>query len=148
MSKPRYRAVQHGGSADDVEAAFYEALQTSDIEQMMACWADEDDIVCVLPGNPRLVGATAIRSGFTNLFAGGTVYARPERLRKVESLGSAVHNVLERVDLVTNESTRQVWLVATNVYFKTAQGWRLVAHHASSGQNEAAEATQSGQVLH
>lgn len=38
--------------------------------------------------------------------------------------------------------------VATNVYFKTAQGWRLVAHHASPGRSEVAEVSQPAQLLH
>ena len=148
MPKSRYRAAQHGGSADDVEAAFYEALQAGDIEQLMACWADEYDIVCVHPGGPRLVGAAAIRAAFEAMFANGAVRAHPERLRKVESLGAALHNVLERVDLVTAEGTQHAWVVATNVYFKTAQGWRLVAHHASPGRSEVAEVSQPAQLLH
>ena len=61
MSTPSYRAAQLGGTADEVEAAFYEALQRGDLEQLMACWADEDDIFCVHPGGPRQVGAPAIR---------------------------------------------------------------------------------------
>ena len=28
---------------------------------------------------------------------------------------------------------RNAWVLATNVYHKTAQGWRMVAHHASPG---------------
>ena len=148
MPKSRYRAAQHGGSADDVEAAFYEALQAGDIEQLMACWADEDEIVCVHPGGPRLVGAAAIRAAFEAMFANGAVRAHPERLRKVESLGAALHNVLERVDLVTAEGTQHAWVVATNVYFKTAHGWRLVAHHASPGRSEVAEVSQPAQLLH
>ena len=148
MPKSRYRAAQHGGSADDVEAAFYEALQAGDIEQLMACWADEDEIVCVHPGGPRLVGAAAIRAAFEAMFANGAVRVHPERLRKVESLGAALHNVLERVDLVTAEGTQHAWVVATNVYFKTAQGWRLVAHHASPGRSEVAEVSQPAQLLH
>ena len=148
MPKSRYRAAQHGGSADDIEAAFCEAVQAGDIEQLMACWADEDDIVCVHPGGPRLVGAAAIRAAFEAMFANGAVRAHPERLRKVESLGAALHNVLERVDLVTAEGTQHAWVVATNVYFKTAQGWRLVAHHASPGRSEVAEVSQPAQLLH
>ncbi|WP_442786621.1 nuclear transport factor 2 family protein [Hydrogenophaga sp. NFH-34] len=35
---------------DEVEHAFYEALQHGDLERVMACWADEDDVVCVHPG--------------------------------------------------------------------------------------------------
>lgn len=148
MPKSRYRAAQHGGSADDIEAAFYDALQAGDIDQLMACWADEDDIVCVHPGGPRLVGAAAIRAAFEGMFANGAVHAYPERLRKVEALGAAIHNVLERVDLVTAEGTQRAWVVATNVYFKTAQGWRLVAHHASPGRSEVAEVSQPAQLLH
>lgn len=148
MPRTRYHAAQFGGSADEVEVAFYEALQQGDLEQLMACWADEDDIVCVHPGGPRLVGAAAIRAAFEAMFANGAVRAHPERLRKVESLGAALHNVLERVDLVTAEGTQHAWVVATNVYFKTAQGWRLVAHHASPGRSEVAEVSQPAQLLH
>ena len=148
MSQSRYTTAQLGGTADEVEAAFYEALQRGDIELLMACWAEEDDIVCVHPGGPRLVGAAAIRAAFEAMFANGAVRAHPERLRKVESLGAALHNVLERVDLVTAEGTQHAWVVATNVYFKTAQGWRLVAHHASPGRSEVAEVSQPAQLLH
>jgi len=95
-----------------------------------------------------LVGAAAIRAAFEAMFANGAVRAHPERLRKVESLGAALHNVLERVDLVTAEGTQHAWVVATNVYFKTAQGWRLVAHHASPGRSEVAEVSQPAQLLH
>lgn len=148
MPKSRYRAAQHGGSADDVEAAFYEALQAGDIEQLMACWADEDEIVCVHPGGPRLVGAAAIRQAFEQMFSVGAIHATPERLRRIEALGAAVHNVLERVDQQTAEGLRRAWVVATNVYLKTAHGWRLVAHHASPGRSEVAEVTQHAQLLH
>ena len=148
MTKAKLRAATVGGTADEIEAAFYEALQKGDIELLMACWAEEDDIVCVHPGGPRLVGAAAIRAAFEAMFANGAVRAHPERLRKVESLGAALHNVLERVDLVTAEGTQHAWVVATNVYFKTAQGWRLVAHHASPGRSEVAEGSQPAQLLH
>ena len=148
MPKSRYRAAQIGGSADEVETAFYEALHNADLEQLMACWADEDEIVCVHPGGPRLVGAQAIRGAFEAMFAQGSIRATPERVRRIEALGAAVHNVLERVELVTAEGTQRAWVVATNVYLKTAQGWRLAAHHASPGRAEVAEVTQHGQLLH
>ena len=59
-----------------------------------------------------------------------------------------MHNVLERVDQDTAEGVRRAWVVATNVYLKTPQGWRLVAHHASPGRSEVAEVTQPAQLLH
>jgi ketosteroid isomerase-like protein len=133
MSKAKLQAATVGGTADDVETAFYEALQGGDIERLMACWADEDEIVCVHPGGPRVVGGQAIRAAFEAMFSNGTIQARPQRVRKVESLASSVHNVLERIDILTPDGPRQAWVVATNVYHKTPQGWRLVAHHASPG---------------
>jgi len=57
MPKDKLRAAALGGSADDVEMAFYEAMQNGDIERLMACWSDEEDIVCVHPGGPRVLGA-------------------------------------------------------------------------------------------
>ena len=33
------------GTADDIEAAFYDALLHGDVPRLMECWADEDDIV-------------------------------------------------------------------------------------------------------
>jgi ketosteroid isomerase-like protein len=149
MPKARLQAAAVGGTADDIEAAFYEALQNADITQLMACWADEDEVVCVHPGGPRLIGGGAIRAAFEAMFANGSIQARPERLHKVESLASSVHNVLEHVEVLTTDGPRHACVIATNVYHKTPQGWRLVAHHASPGTaSEAAEAGAAPQVLH
>lgn len=149
MPSAKHQAATVGGSADDVEAAFYEALQAGDIEKLMACWADEDEIVCVHPGGPRMVGAGAIRAAFESMFANGSIRATPDRVRKIESLASAVHNVLERIEVMTPEGPRQAFVIATNVYHKTAQGWRMVAHHASPGTpREMQEVSEAPQVLH
>jgi ketosteroid isomerase-like protein len=139
-----------GGTPDEVEAAFYEALQRGDIDQLMACWADEDEIACIHPGGARLCGAGAIRAAFEAMFAhGGAVHVRPEHIRRVDSLASAVHHVLEKVDILTPEGPGSAHVIATNVYHKTAQGWRLVVHHASPGTPEdASSSLQSPQVLH
>ena len=148
MPKPSYRAAQLGGTADEVEAAFYEALQRGELEQVMACWADEDDIFCVHPGGPRLVGAAAIRASFESMLSEGGVRVFPKRQQRIVTLSAAVHSVLERIEVTTADGTRHTWVAATNVYLKTAQGWRLVAHHASLGRAEATETATTGQLLH
>jgi ketosteroid isomerase-like protein len=149
MRKSKIQAANLDGNADDVEAAFYDALQTGDIEKLMACWADEDDIVCIHPGGPRVVGAMAIRATFDSMFSSGSIRAWPEQARKTQGLASAVHNVLERVEVLTPEGAGHAWVIATNVYHKTAQGWRMVAHHASPGtSNEIQEVSGTPAVLH
>ena len=150
MPKPPAPESVLGGSPDEVEATFYEAMQKGDIEQLMSCWADEDDIVCIHPGGARIVGAGAIRAAFDTLFTqGGSISIRPDGIRRVDSMASAVHSVLERVEVMSEEGPVQAYVLATNVYHKTPRGWRLVMHHASPGtQEEAHEIQQFHQVLH
>jgi SnoaL-like domain len=39
--------------------------------------------------------------------------------------------------------------LATNVYHRTSQGWRMVAHHASPGtQNQGLEVNETPPILH
>ncbi|MBA4261190.1 MAG: DUF4440 domain-containing protein [Comamonadaceae bacterium] len=147
MRKPKPKLPP--GSPDDTEHAFYEALQQADIERLMACWADEDDIVCVHPGGPRLVGHAAVRAAFEALFANGSVKAFPEKLRRLDAGGCSVHSVVERVEMMGNDGPQQAWVLATNVYSKTAQGWRMVAHHASPGSRaEPPDVMTAPPVLH
>ncbi len=151
MTKAKLRAATVGGSADDIETAFYEALHHADITALMACWADEDDIVCIHPGGIRLIGSSAIRQSFETLFANGSLNLSLESVHKVESLTSAMHNLIERVFVMTNEGQREALVHVTNVYQRTAQGWRMVAHHASPGilaPSSAQAAPATGQVLH
>ena len=137
------------GSPDDTEAQFYEALQRGDIDRLMAVWSDDDEIVCVHPGGPRLVGPAAIRAAFESMFSNGAINAHPEKVRRMQGHANAVHSVLERIQVMTQNGPQSAWVIATNVYLKTAQGWRLVLHHASPGtQADLHELTESPSVLH
>ena len=137
-------------SPDDIEQQFYEALQHADIERLMAVWSDDEEVVCVLPGGPRLVGTGAIRAAFEEVFGHGAVNAQPHKVRRLQTHACSVHSVLVQVRIETLEGAQQAWVIATNVFVKGAQGWRLVAHHASPGAvsevQEMVEAASS--VLH
>jgi ketosteroid isomerase-like protein len=148
MARPKPQAATLA-SPDDIETQFYEALQQGDLEKLMAVWADDDEIACVHPGGPRMIGAAAIRASFEGMFANGRIDAHPEKIRRVVTHTSAVHNLLERIQVMTDEGPRWGWVIATNVYVKAAQGWRMVAHHASPGTpSEMQEATEPASVLH
>ena len=136
-------------SSDDAERQFYETLQRGDIDRLMAVWSDDDEVVCVHPGGPRVIGVLAIRAAFEAMFANGVIDAHPEKVHKVTTPTSAVHSVLERVQVMTEDGPHSVWVAATNVYHHTAQGWRLVAHHASPGTpSEIQEVSDTPSVLH
>ena len=124
-------AATLAGSADEVEAAFHEAIERGDIDRLMALWADDDEIVCLHPGGGRAVGAAAIRAVFEAAFAAGGVAVRPEQVRRIVHLGSALHHFVVRLAVPTPQGAQPAWLQVSNLYLKTAQGWRLAAHHAS-----------------
>ena len=151
MPRPKLHSLTFGGSVDELEAAFYEALQQGDLDQLMACWADEDHISCVHPGGPRLIGQAAIRQAFAALFEGGAkLQIGVLDVQRIDALSSAVHSVVERVQVQTERGPASVVIVATNVYHRTAQGWRMMAHHASPGsaQDLPLGEAGSGQLLH
>ena len=54
MGKPRTPSIYT--SPQDAALAFYQAFEAKDVEAMMSTWADDEEIVCVHPGGPRLVG--------------------------------------------------------------------------------------------
>jgi ketosteroid isomerase-like protein len=147
MARPKATAPL--GSPDEIEQQFYEALQRGDIERLMATWADDEEISCVHPGGPRLVGAGAIRAAFESIFANGAVNAHPEKVRRLQTHNCSVHSVLEHIRLMSADGPQSAWVVATNVYLLTAQGWRLVAHHASPGTpREVQDIVEAASVLH
>jgi ketosteroid isomerase-like protein len=121
-------ARQQAGSAAEVEAAFYDALNRADIEALMALWADDDDIFCIHPGGQRLHGHAAIQASWEAILEQGGLQIRPSQLYESRNLMSAVHTVIEGVTAGTTEPAH---LVATNVYMKTPHGWRIVMHHVS-----------------
>lgn len=150
MPKTRKHAALHSSKPDELEAVFYDALQTGNLDRLMSCWSDEDDVICVHPGGPRIVGVAAIRAAFELMFAdGGTINVHPEHVRRIDAIASAVHSVLEKVEILTPDGPAQAYVLATNVYQKTPQGWRMVVHHASPGTaGEPQEIHDAPQVLH
>ena len=144
---PSATAAGSDNTADTVEAAFYEAMQLARLDQLMACWDTETDVACIHPGGPRLMGLQAIRESFAMLFANGSVQAHPRHVRRVGGTAGSdmsVHNVLERVEVMTPQGPRQAYVIATNIFRRTSSGWRMVMQHASPGALDAQPTPMSG----
>ena len=118
-------------SPQDAEAAFYEALENCDIEAMMTVWAEDEEVVCVHPGGPRLVGYATIREAWQNVFANGTrLRVRLSQQTTVSTPFAMISMLLEHIATADNENLNAP-VAATNIYVRGALGWRMVAHHAS-----------------
>ena len=145
-------------TAQDAENAFYEALESRDLDAMMAVWAEDEEILCVHPLGPRLTGQDQVRESWAKIFAGEAA-ARVHVSHQVAISGMmiAVHNVQENFTLEGENRSQQVAdsrpapIVATNIYLRTGAGWRMIVHHASPAPGEAEppkRATGSPKILH
>jgi uncharacterized protein (TIGR02246 family) len=135
-------------TAQDAEAAFYEALERADLELMMAVWSEDEDIVCVHPGGTRLAGQDQVRASWRQILSGGT-RARVHVSQQVTIAGPmvAVHSVQENFS-VPGETRPMSTVVATNVYLRTAAGWRMIVHHGSPAPGAAESPRDVPKILH
>lgn len=118
-------------TAQDAEAAFYEALEQCDTDAMMAVWAEDEDVTCIHPGGPRLVGYATIREAWRSIFSNGMrLKLRLSQTTSVSTPFAVITTVLEHFSTPNDQSVAAP-IVATNVYVRGAAGWRMVAHHAS-----------------
>lgn len=136
-------------SADDVEHAFYDAIARADLEGLMALWADDEEIACIHPGAPRLQGHAAIRESWELIFERGPVHIQPRHLHVTHNMMCSVHSVVEEVKRPDDPDWQEAHILATNVFLKTPQGWRIVLHHASIAPGRPAEeALAAAGILH
>ncbi len=121
--------------ADDVEEAnarFYRAFEALDVRQMDHVWAHGEHVRCVHPGWPLLCGWDAVRASWERIFE------NTEEMRFTLG-GVSVHvggdlawvtcteNILSEVDGRVSVTA----ILATNLFERDDEGWRLVHHHAS-----------------
>jgi ketosteroid isomerase-like protein len=111
---------------------FYHALETLDLQAMDHLWLHEGWVHCVHPGWEALFGWDAVRESWAQIFA-RTQWMRvtPTGVH-VQSFGEL--GLVSCTENITAQSQADVGLAvaqATNLFRKSAQGWRMIHHHAS-----------------
>lgn len=119
----------------DAEAAFYEALERADLEAMMEVWSEDEEVSCIHPGGPRLTGFAQVRENWAQMFKSGQrlqVHLSDQVI--VSGLMFAVHSLHENILVPGAQGEggggRRI-VVATNVYLRSGNGWRMLLHHGS-----------------
>ena len=132
----------------DAEQAFYLAFEHADLVEMMAVWAEEDDIACVHPGGGRHSGVVEVRESWRQIFSQGPrLRFRLTGNRVFSGRMMSVHSVYERVS-VTGDPRPTNPVLSTNIYVLTERGWRMLVHHASPLAPEAAPSETPPSILH
>jgi ketosteroid isomerase-like protein len=135
---------------DDAEQAFYEALRSGNADAVMEIWSEDEEIVCVHPSGPRNVGPAPVRASFEQILEKGGLQITANHIQVARNPLCAVHNVLEQILVESKPALRFAFVLATNVYLKEADGWRLVLHHASPaiGHDDMTESGTRSHRLH
>ncbi len=145
LKKPIYTTPQ------DTENAFYEAIRRADLDAFMSVWAEDEEILCILPNSPRFSGYNHIREAWRRIFNSGHRFSIEVSQRLVmPSMLVTVHNVMEIICMFDDASEKTQGKVtpvlATNVYIRSAAGWRLLVHHSSL--TAPSQGSESNQTLH
>lgn len=125
--------------ADDVaaaNAAFYAAIESGDVSRIEALWDDADDVACVHPGWPPLRGRSRVARSWAVIMA-NTAYLQyfPTDVNVAVAGDVAIvgceHSLLARLTDTEGGLGETARVVATNVFRRRGDDWRLWAHHAS-----------------
>jgi ketosteroid isomerase-like protein len=126
---------------DAVTAAnqeLYEAFEVADLDRMAAVWDDADDVRCIHPGWPALVGKPRVMRSWTVLMA-NTGYIQFFLTNVSAAVDGDVAVVTCEENILTGEGEGSGLeglrgsqkVLATNVFRRRTDGWRLWLHHAS-----------------
>jgi ketosteroid isomerase-like protein len=131
----------------ETEAFFYQALEQRDLGEIMAAWAEDDDIVCIHPMGPALEGLASVRDSWSVICDSGQELSfEIDSIHYSESADIAVHIVREQI-VMAGEPPKEATMLVTNVYRHTENGWRMISHHASPGSTDES-APEEPIVLH
>ncbi len=131
---------------EDLEQHFYTAIARHDIEALMACWAEDEEIVCIHPTGQQLIGHQAIRASWLAVFTATHFQIAITPVSQWQGMMVATHHQLEML-LVGDEQTPHGPLHVTHTFVRNEHGWRLVCRHASANasDDEAEAMTQQSQ---
>lgn len=124
---------------DAVTAAnqeLYAAFEEADLDRMQAVWDEADDVCCVHPGWPLIVGRARVMRSWSVLMA-NTSYIQFFLTGVTASVDgdTAVvvceENILTGLDDASEGLGGSQRVVATNVFRRREGAWRLWLHHAS-----------------
>ena len=120
-------------AVEAANTAFYAAFEQADVDAMARVWDDEqpDALTCVHPGWPPLRGRSTVLRSWSAVMA-TTDYIQfflTDVSVAVEG-DTAVVTCTENVLTAVSEDGGSGAAVATNVFRRRADGWRLQTHHA------------------
>ena len=116
--------------------AFYLAFRGRDSKAMDDIWARREPITCIHPGWHPLTGRDAVMESWRSILANP---ASPE----IRCVGAEAHVVEDAAYVLCYESMPQGSLVATNIFVREGNAWRMIHHQSGPSPAPPRSATSS-----
>jgi ketosteroid isomerase-like protein len=111
---------------------FYRAFESLDIKQMDQVWAQEDPVYCVHPGWDLRSGWPAVRDSWIQIFNYALSMQFAITAIKVNIEGDCAWvTCMENITSMMDGSPQRSRVLATNIFKRQGEQWRLVHHHGS-----------------
>ena len=123
-------------AVEEVNGEFYGSFERGDIDSMTRIWLDDRETLCVHPGTTPIRGAGAITRSWALIMANATYIQFFLTDVEISVQGDTAYvtcteNVLTADAHTADTSFIGARAVATNVFVRQADTWRLWIHHAS-----------------
>ncbi len=117
--------------------AFYRAFADRDLPAMDKLWSQRDSIACIHPGWSPLYGREQVMASWRGILSNPRSPAVASRRAQAFMQGDSAF-------VVCFEEVDGAFLIATNVFMREADGWKLTHHQAGpvptpEGDDEIAE---------
>ncbi len=109
--------------------AFYDAFEARDLDAMSDVWEHSDRVSCTHPGWRMLHGWGAVSGSWFALFGGQSPLQFILTDEVVEVVGDLAWVTLDE-NLISADGGGTV--AALNLFVRSGESWRLVAHHGSA----------------
>ncbi|GAA2373915.1 nuclear transport factor 2 family protein [Nonomuraea africana] len=140
---------------ETINQSFYTAIEDADLDKMTEIWAEDTadgQVTCVHPGWSMLAGRGEVLRSWALIMANTTYIQFVLTDVRTTVLGDlAVLTCVENILTAGEEGEASFAagkVVASNVYVRSGQGWRLWMHHGSpvlqSDDDEEEEADLDG----
>jgi len=115
-----------------INQQFYRAFESLDIKQMDQVWAQEERVYCVHPGWDLRAGWPAVRDSWVQIFNHALSMRFMITDIKVNVCGDhAWVTCMENITSMMDGEPQRSRVLATNIFQRQGEKWRLVHHHGS-----------------
>jgi ketosteroid isomerase-like protein len=112
---------------------FYRAFESLDIKQMEHVWARQGHIQCGHPGWRILRGWDPVIESWRRIFENTPAIRFSLTEVSIEIRGSVAWVTLyENLKSSVEGQNISATILTTNIFEKSAEGWRMILHHGSS----------------